>query len=172
MSAIDFEKFVLKETGDEVEIGTSGEARGAALSMVRQSGRTLEIMSRDLDFPIFDDVEFAEVVRELALKSPRAQVRMLVRDTQPIVARGHRLVDLAKRLTSFVEIRVPAEEHARYNSAFLIADGRGVVYRRLADRFDGIVNFNDPRLARNLADQFEEMWRVARPDPAIRDLHI
>jgi len=81
-------------------------------------------------------------------------------------------VALAQRLSSFIEIRVPAREYDDYNAAFLLVDGTGLIYRTLSDRYEGTVDFNDPRRAQDLGRQFEEMWQTASPDANLRRAHV
>jgi hypothetical protein len=168
----DFEHFVLKEDSESVDIDTSEACRLAAVSMARQAARSIEIVSRQLDPQMYDDAEFCDAVSKLAVGTQRARVRVLLRHTDPVVKGGHRLVTLAQRLTSFIELRVPAKEYQEYNAAFLIVDGAGVIYRRASDRFEASVNFNNPRTAQDLGRQFEEMWQTAVPDVNLRRSHL
>ena len=168
----DFEHFALKDDSQTVVIDTSEECRLAALSMVRQAARGIDIVSRQLDPRMYDNREFCEAVNQLIVGSRRARVRALVRHTDAIIKRGHRLVTLLQRLSSFIEVRVPAREYDEYNAAFLIVDGVGVIHRTLSDRFDGTVSFNDPRMGRELTRQFEEMWQTAVPDASLRRSHL
>lgn len=168
----DFEHLVLKEYADAIEVDTSEACRLAAISMARQATRSLEVVSRDLDPAIYDDADFVEAVSRLCVSSPRVRVRMLVRDPASVVKHGHRLLPLAQRLSTFIDIRVPGREHAEYNPAFLLVDGAGVIYRTLADRYEATVSFNDPRTAQELGKLFEEMWQVASPDSNLRRMHL
>jgi len=168
----DFEHFILKKDAQTVAIETGEECRLAALSMVRQAARDIDIVSRQLDPQMYDNREFFEAVNRLIVGSRRARVRVLLRDTNPVIKRGHRLVTLSQRLSSFVELRVPAREFDEYNAAFLIVDGIGFIHRTLSDRFEGTVNFNDPRMARELTRQFEEMWPTALPDSSLRRANL
>lgn len=168
----DFERFRLKADTEAVAIDTSDACRVAALSMARQAARSIDIVSRQLDPPIYDDAGFCEAVSRLVTGSRRARVRVLVRNTEPVVKGGHRLVALAQRLTTFIEIRVPAKEYDDYNAAFMVVDSAGVIYRALSDRYEANVNFNDPRSAQDLSRQFEEMWQTATPDANLRRAHL
>ena len=168
----DFERFVLKKDGGNVTVETSEECRLAALSMARQAARSIDIVSRDLDPRIYDNQEFCDAVSDLVVGSRRARMRALVRNTDAIVKGGHRLLNLAHRLSSFIEIRVPAREYDDYNAAFLVVDAAGLVSRLHSDRFEATVNFADPRTAGELGRQFEEMWQTASPDSNLRRTHL
>jgi hypothetical protein len=168
----DFERFVLKKDAQSVAIDSSEECRLAALSMVRQAARSIDIVSRQLDPQMYDNEDFCEAVSQLVVGSRRAQVRVLLRYTDPVIKHGHRLVTLSQRLSSFISLRIPAKEYDEYNAAFLIVDGAGVIYRTLSDTFNGTANFNDPRKAQELTRQFEEMWQTATLDANLRRAHL
>lgn len=168
----DFERFVLKQDAQAVSVDSSEACRIAALSMVRQAARSVIIISRQLDPQLYDNDEFCQAVSQLVVGSSRAQVRALLRHVDPAVKRSHRLVALAQRLSSFVELRVPAREFDDYNAAVLVVDDAGIIHRRHSDRFEASVNFNDPRMAQELGRQFEEMWQTAVPDVNLRRSHL
>jgi hypothetical protein len=167
-----FGHFRLGETRDVVEVGSSGELREAVLALVGQGRRSVEIVSRHLDPAIYDTVELVEALKALVLASSRALVRVLVQDARPLVRDGHRLVALAQRLPTFLQLRVPAPAHKDFNQALLIVDETGYVHRQLADRYEGTTCFNGPLLARDLRRTFETLWASAEPDPNLRALRI
>ncbi len=168
----DFDTLRFGEDSEPIEVESSKEILQASVALVGQTRRTLEIVSRHLDPAIYDTREFADALTQCMLNSRRAQVRIILMDSTPIAASGHRLIPLAQRLSTFIEIRNPGRQHASYNSAFLLADQVGSIFRVLADRFDGVVNFGDRRAAQRLSDMFEEMWPLAVPDPNMRLLTI
>ena len=168
----DFADYVLGDSKDLVEVDRSEAVRAVALSMVNQSQRTLDIISRHLDPVLFDNEMFAGAVRSLAIRSSHSRIRLLVQDPAPVVAAGHRLVNLAMQLSSYVSLRVPGADHRRFNEAWLIADNTGYIRRVHADRYDGVANFADRRYATELAREFDDIWERAAPDPNLRRLNI
>ncbi|HSS64906.1 MAG TPA: hypothetical protein VLS27_10750 [Gammaproteobacteria bacterium] len=172
MADLEFGDLKLGEDKEPVSVESGAEVRNASVSLVAQSRRTVEIVSRHLDPPVYDSSEFVDALRRFILDSSRSRVHIIVMDSRPILASGHRLLNLAQHLSSFVEIRRPGAKHADYNCAFMLADRTGSVFRPLADRFDGIVNFGDRRAALELGEIFEEIWTHAEPDPNLRRLRI
>jgi len=168
----DFEALRLGDDSETYHVDSSEEVLLASVAMLSQTRRTLEIVSRHLDPLIYDTVEFSARLQRFIVGAKRASVRIIVMDSTPIIGRGHRVIDLAQRLTSYIELRNPGRQHANYNSAFLLADRIGSVHRILADRFDGVINFNDARAAKSLGEQFEEMWPLATPDLNFRRLSL
>jgi hypothetical protein len=168
----DFSAYRLGETNELVPLDTADEHRLATQQMVEQCRRSVHIISRDLDPAVYDFPEFTEALTRALLEGRRMKVRVLVHDAQTIVRHGHRLLQVAARLSSFVEIRTPGPDHKDYNGGMFIGDVRGFVTRRTAERYIGEANFNDARDASLLLDEFEEMWAKSAVDVNLRKFVI
>jgi len=163
---------VLGETDLEFRVERAEDLRAMMLALAQQGRRTLDLVTRHLDPPLLDREDFVDAVKAIALGSKYAEIRILLLDPGPVVSRGHRLIQLAQRLSSFVQLRVPSPEHKEFNEAWLVVDKRAYAHRRFSDRFEATVNFNDPRLASQLGNRFDEIWQRATPDPNLRRLHL
>ena len=172
MSNATADKPRLGTTDEQLTLETSDENRLVAISLVEQADRTLDIVSRNLDPPVFDTAEFVESVRALALRSRHSQIRIVVLEPQSVVTAGHQLLQIASRLSTFIEIRRPGANHAEFNQAMLIVDQTGIVHRHLSDRYDGIANFNDRQLAGELSRKFDDIWEHAISDPNFRRMSL
>ena len=106
------------------------------------------------------------------MNSTRANIQILIEDARKIVGHGHRIVELTRQLTSFMEIRKINTDLKTLPDAFLIGDETAVVYRRQTQRYEGFVNFNDRGRCRQLLTDFKDSWEKAAPDPELRRLHI
>ncbi len=164
------ENLIIGESTGNIDIATSDESRLAAVSLASQAQRTLHLFSADLDAPIYDTVPFVDAVTSLATRSRYSFVHILLQDTQKIAKHGHRLLDLCYRLDSKVKLRKPAYQYKDFNESFLVADESGVLHRRVADRYTGIVNFNARRQARELVKFFNEVWGRSEPHAELRRL--
>ncbi|MCP5144674.1 MAG: acyltransferase [Gammaproteobacteria bacterium] len=169
---MDLDEATLGADDQEFKLDERDAVRDVALAMVSQCKRTLDIVSRHLDPPLFDTAEFAEAVRALALASRYSRIRIVVCDPQPLIKRGHRLVELANRLPTFISLRKPGLTHRQFNEAWLLADSTGYLRRRLADLYETTGSFNARREVRNLMQQFDELWEQGEPDPNLRRLHL
>ena len=168
---IDIDKLVLGETIDAVKLESSEDQRLAAVALMQQARRRVDIFSRDLDKKIYDYRPFLEALQALAVNH-HGQIQILVKDSGKAVKYGHRLIPLSQRLTSLIEIRKVAEDYKEYNEAFLIADETGYVHRRHADRFEGITRFNAAKEARELLVFFNEVWRNSAPDTDLQRIYL
>ena len=167
-----FQDHQLGVNSEETALETSEEHRLASTMMVNQAERSLDIISRKLDPIVYDSEDFVEAMKRFVLDNSRVRVRILVFEPQTIVRRGHRLVDLALHLTTFIEFRKPNNEFDSFNESLLVADYTGYIHRDSAERYEGMLNFNDRRVSKLLADQFEDMWGRSNPDPNLKRVHL
>jgi hypothetical protein len=101
-----------------------------------------------------------------------AKVRVLLADPSRVVYEGSKFVHLARRITSHIEIRRVKSQNRDNQSAFLIADDRALVYRLQASRWEGIVEMNDPVVARRYLNYFDEIWIASEPEAETRQQHL
>lgn len=146
--------------------------RDASAQLASGASRELVIFSRDLDPHYYDHQPFLAEVQRLALERPHLPVRALVMQPRVPVTHGHRLIDLARRLTSRIEIRRTGNDDRDRADAFIVADMRAYCLRRLADRHEAIHDPDDPAGARCLRAEFERMWEQGEPDTELRRLHL
>ncbi len=166
------DQYQLGITDAELRVETSAHNRVAALALAQQAKRSLHIYTRDLDPPVFDQQPFIQTLTALATRSRYARILILVQNTEHAVKDGHRLVELSRRLSSFVELRKPHSDFHEYNQAFLIADEIGLLRRPIADRYNGTLNFKAPMAAREYIGFFNQVWERSESDPNLYQLHI
>ena len=135
--------------------------------------RDLRIMAPDLDQLLLNRERVSELLVRLARHNPSARVRILITDAGHAVTEGHRLIYLARRLPSFVSIRVLPPEMKDYQPCWLLADEQVLLwrpdYRQLRH---GILHRHDPTRSNTLQRLFDEHWEQSRPDPALRELNL
>ena len=165
-----FEGFELGRTTNSVKIDSAEQQAMAARMLAEQSRMNIDILSRELDPAAYDTPEFVDAVKKLALRSRHSQIRLLIVDGKAVVARGHRLADLAATLSTFIRIRATPEALKTFNESIMLVDSIGYIHRFSAERFEGIVCFNDAQSAKLLQDQFNEAWEHGKPDPNFRRL--
>ncbi|MCK4744133.1 MAG: hypothetical protein KAT25_09955 [Sulfuriflexus sp.] len=144
----------------------------ASINLVQQGRYTLDIVSRELDHKIYDNEEFKAVVKDLATSGAKAKIRLLIQDSDKAVKQGHRLVELARRLTSFIDIRIQGKRFKEFNEAWLIVDSKAWVRRPFADKYNADVSFLATRQLRETSKIFNTMWDEASHDPNLRRLSL
>ena len=172
MSENNIDKHILGQDSDIVHLDSMQDNRDISLAMAQQARRSIYIFTQDLDPQIYDTPGFIEAIKDVAIHDSRSFVQIIIKDSSKAVLHGHRLVELARRLTSHIHIRKASIEYNEYNAAYLIADETGYVRRTNAARYEGIACFNDRNECRHLINFFETAWEKATPDPELRRLHL
>lgn len=149
------------------------EAIAAIADLLADAKYEIAIYSRDLDPVLLDLPAIIEAIKRVALSGRRARVRILVQEPRKPLADGHRLLALAQRLPSLIELRTPLDEHDRhYASAFLINDRRGYLFRTLASRNEGEGSTYAPGRHAQLREYFDQVWERSVPSEELRQLAI
>lgn len=154
------------------ELATSEDNRQAALELVRTARANLALFTRDLDPALYSTEEFAAAVRQLALRSRYSRIRIVVIDPAAAIKDGHRFIELSRRLSSFIELRRPSQDHAKLAESFLITDENGLLYRPVAARYEGFTDPENPFEARKHLRLFEEIWEQSESEPEFRRLGL
>ena len=164
--------YKFKKGENDISLGSRDEVKVINIAMTQQTSRTIDLISRHLDPAIFDTPDFIEAIKNLSISSRFTKIRILIKDSDPMTKNGHRLIDLIQQLTSSIEVRKISEEYKSYGEAFTLFDGKGVIYLRHSDRYEGLANFDRPRLATELSNFFNEVWEHSAPDENLRRLHL
>ncbi len=166
------ENLSLGKDNERIRLSTREENRCAVLALASQARRTIDIFSWDLEPDLYDDPPFIEAIKQLAIGSRRAQIRILLQDSTRAVKRGHRLPYIAQRIPSKIAIRKPSHEYKEYHQSLLISDGIGILRRPSCERFEGELNFKDPMQAKEQLNFFNKLWESSETDPYLKRLHI
>ena len=169
---IDFQACRLGEGAEPLALESSADHCAALLALATQATRSLHIFSHQLDRRVYDQKPFLETITQLVLRSPQCKVLLLVRDTHDMLHNGHRLIDVIRRVPSRMQLRKVHEDHLKTTEEFVVADETGLLLRRIAGRYEGSVNFNARKAARERINFFNEVWRLSEPDPKLKHLSI
>jgi len=168
----DNKNYKFKKGENDISLSSRDEVKIINIAMAQQTSRTIDIISRHLDPAIFDTPDFIDAIKNLSIVSKFTKIRILIKDSDPMTKNGHRLIELIQQLTSSIEVRKISEEYKSYGEAFTLFDGKAVIYLRHSDRYEGLANFNRPRLAIELSNFFNEVWEHSTPDENLRRLHL
>lgn len=135
------------------------EVLAATHTVLHSARRLVSIMTPDLEPALYDQPLLLETIKHFVLSHSFAKVRVLVREQTHLSAGDNRFVAMARRLTSYLEIRIRAAQYNEVDCAYCIADDRAILYRLRADRWDGIASFNNPPIARQYLQDFDVIWQ-------------
>lgn len=159
----DAKRFVLETSQQHVE---------ASLALIGQARHSIDILAYALEAKIYHHRSIYDALRRFVCADKRNQVRILLHNSRNLVLRGHILLDLAERLSSFVSIKILSDSDRALTHGFLMADQTGYVLRTEALRYEGHADFNDRFQCRELIATYNAAWQRANSDPELRRLYI
>lgn len=160
--------FVLGENADPVPLYGRDDIRQHALAMIEQARRSLCIYTPDLEPWLYDHSSIQQACSRFLLAHPRNRLRILSGDSSRTLRQGHRLIALARRLTSNLQIRKRHPEYTVQTSAFLIADDCGLLFRPEPEQYSGHALYCNPSRACQQQRQFDTAWDHSLSDPDLR----
>ena len=142
------------------------------VDLCASASRYVCILSPRLDHAVFDTQELASALSALARSARQSEVRILVADTRGVVGRGHRLLELARRIPSLVQIRRLNDHPDWKGQTVVIRDRDGVLHKPGSSDHDGFYEPDSRASAQKHLELFEELWRYATQDPELRNLSV
>ena len=154
---------------EHVRVISSLEDMRAAVDIVAASAqRLMSIYTPDLEPDVYDQNGFLEIVKRFVLARRFAKVRVLLSDSGRLLRDNNRFIAMGRRLTSCIDIRPVVGAIKQRAAGYVIADDRAIVYRVHADRWDGVADLNNPPVARQYLDEFDEIWHASAIDEHAR----
>jgi hypothetical protein len=155
-------------TGSRSILSTLDEYRATVAELATRAQRSLSIYTPDLEPLLYDQDSFLEPMKRLVLARSHARLRVLISDPGRVSREPNRFMQMARRLTSYIDLRNVSTEYRNNPCSFIVADDKAIAYRQQASRWDGIVEFNDVALVRRYLAYFDEVWAGSLIQPELR----
>lgn len=149
---------VPKLTAARTVLATVEDVRTAATTVASAAQRVLTICTHELESAVFEYPPLISAVKRLVLGPRFAKVRVLVLNPGRIMYSRHEFIALARKLTSYVEIRNAQSPFRENPSTYMIADDQATMYRLQHARWDGICELRNREVARMHLERFDEGW--------------
>lgn len=159
-------------TGTRRILSGRAEFADAVADVAATAARSLAIFTPDLEHGVYDSQRFLEAVKRLVLSRNHARIRVLISDPGRVQHNVNRFLYVGRRLSTFIEFRRVPDVLRDRNDAFLVADASALVYRAKSERWEGIADTCEPRMARRYLEQFDEMWQQGESAGELRELRV
>ena len=141
-------------------------------SMLAQARRQISILSDTITHPLFKEAYVRQCLLNLSKRNSQARIRILLIDDRTGAGYHNPLIDLAQKLTSYIEIRVMPGSARKPNEMITTVDFEAGIYRKNLDSYNGFVNYGNQLIAQRLRDNFDQHWDLAKPSANMRRLSI
>lgn len=157
---------------DVLPAESRSEVAAARLQLLKDARHRLSIYLPLCNDSYTSTEELAEL-RRIAISGRGALIRVLLHDPAAALRNDHRLVALAQRLPSTIQIRTPIEEaDLAYISAYLVNDTGGYLFLPEADRAHGRAARHDRASRAPLRQHFDTVWDRAERASVLQTLDI
>jgi hypothetical protein len=149
------------------------ECSEAIHELVAQAELNVAIFSQQLEPLLYNHQDICQRLSELARKNRHSMIRIIAQQTRSAASEGHCLIQLAQKLSSYVQIRTPATpELKRFSQSWLIIDDHSICEINNPDRYEGkLIQNNKLHISQQL-EFFNQAWENSEPDIYSRRLHI
>lgn len=143
--------------------------REQALAALRSGQRKVYLLSETLDPAVYDTDEFRDALRDLVIRDRYCKAFILVKDIQPIVERGHRLLELSRRLSSKVSMRKLTVMPRNKDEGYLVAGRSTLLYKHDDHHYKGYLDTAAAPRCRSLVEEFTQLWDLyGEEHPSLR----
>jgi predicted GNAT family N-acyltransferase len=172
LPAADDEPAPLRDIG-VLAASTRSETAAARLQLLVDARHQLAIYLPVLGNDAYASTDELAELRRIAISGRAAQIRILLHDPAAALRNDHRLIALAQRLPSAIQIRAPVEEaDLACISACLLNDAGGYLFLPEADRAQGRAARHDRTSQAPLQQHFDEVWERSERASVLQSLNI
>jgi len=145
---------------------------GAIRDMFRQAGHTLYIRAPRLDFPFFNSKDLLPSITDLIRGDQRNHLYFLIDDDTHFLNTNSRVIELARKFSSYVSVHKLPEEYADTAEVYIVADQD--CYLRMASQhtYPATVASGMPARARQLEYRFKQLWEKSERIPELFTLGL
>ncbi len=183
MSSIDNNDSNNNSENTEFEINLAPDAAHRAIDSLNEfkieteqlfseASRLIQIYSKDLDPRVLSDSRIESLLLKFIKRSKASKIQLLIFDESYLKGIDHRLVSLAQRFTSYIEIRlIPRDYHENYFGYYLV-DKKRIVHRNNIERYEAEFAQLPNSLVKEKSKWFEDIWQKSTPASFLRALHL
>jgi predicted GNAT family N-acyltransferase len=153
--------------------GNRSAVAATRLQLLAEARHRLAIYQPLLTTDVFSHTEELAELRRLATSGRGAQIRLILHDPAATLRDSHRLIALAQRLPSAIQVRTPADDlDLAYASSYLLNDQGGYLFLPDAQRPSGRAASCDRAAQAPLVQHFDDVWERSLPASALQSLHL
>jgi len=148
------------------------ELQKASVALFQEAKHNICIYSKDIDPRILNNREVESQLISFIKKIRNSRIKILIKNEQELMGLDHRLVALAQRFTSYIEIKLIPNDYHENNFGFYLIDSRKIIYRSNNERYEAEQIQLPSSLIVEKTKLFEKIWQTASPASFLRGLYL
>lgn len=169
---MELNQYILGENDELINFDSRLDNRNIATALISQANVQIRILTPNLEHMIYDTPEITQLLSKLVIKNRHTIINVLVNDATQAISAGHRLIELSRKFTSSIHLHKTPVDMSGYETAFILIDDIGYLYKHHGNSHQGQACFNNMAKVRDLTKTFDEAWAISKPDPELRQLFI
>lgn len=165
-------KKLLGKDTDTYHFGTEEDYLDLHRSMLTQARRRIWILTHGLSCKLLSDPATSEAILALIKTNPQAEIRILLDNDRAGAGYYNATINLAQRLSSYIEVRTTPLTGSRLKESFSLIDSTSAIHRKTLSDYFGIANYHSRLLYDRLHNEYLQHWQFARPSLHLRRLAI
>ena len=141
-------------------------------NMLSQAQKQIWLISDTITSPLLNDESVRDSLLRLAKRNAKANIRILLEDDKKGAGHYNPTIELAQKLTSFIEIRTVQKGAKKPNEMITSVDFTAGIFRKDLDNYAGFAHYNNQLIAQRLRDKFDQHWQYAKPSMQLRRLSL
>lgn len=172
MSIFDIKNFERSgNTDNDIYLENNDDTKESINKITSSALRTIKIFTPNLQRDIYDNEDFRENLLHFTRGNRHAQIQILVNDSSFAIQQGHRLIRLAQKLTSAMQIRITPEDYQDTTMSFILVDQSDFLFKADITANRALLS-NCKHRSNRLLEFFTPAWEQAEIDPQIRRITI
>lgn len=149
------------------------DVEAARLQLLSDARHRLWLYLPRLAPAVYSSADALAEIRRVAISGRGAQIRIILHEPDAALRSDHRLIALAQRLPSAIQIRTPlAEEDLAYASSYLLNDTGGYLLLPDSDTPKGRAARRDRPGQMPLQQHFDSVWERSERSSVLQTLDI
>lgn len=140
--------------------------------VISQAKKQVWMLCDSITNPTLDNEYTSQCLFRLIKQNPNTEIRLLLANDKIGAGYFNPTINLAQRLTSYVEIRAINKSGSPFKETMTIVDSSVCLYRRSISSMTGFANLNNQLMVQRLKHNFEHHWAFSKPSMQLRRLAI
>lgn len=141
-------------------------------NMLLQAQKQIWLISDNITSPLLNDEVVRDSLLRLSKRNARAEIRILLEDDKKGAGYYNPTIELAQKLTSFIEIRTIPKGAKKPGEMITAVDFNAGIFRKDMTNYVGFAHYNNHLIAQRLRDKYEQHWQFATPSMQLRRLSL
>ncbi len=152
---------------DRFPVNSREDVSATSRRLIGDAHRNINILLFDYDEVLLPAAHIEELLSDFFLQHERCRVHYLCAEHDILRERGGKLIQLARKFSTFIKLRQLPDELGSSHEQFIIADDLHSLRTQDYRSYDYFANFNDRSRAHKLNNHFAELWQRSGPVPGI-----